>query len=146
MAAADNFSNSQLTRKVVTPARGGIVASAHKRAAEVGAAVLEAGGDAIDAAVATSFALGVVEPWMSGISAGGCMVVWRAAEQKAYAIDYGMRAPRGLDPKHYPVAAGAKADDLFTWPRVEDDRNIEGAKIGRASCRARPRRPDRGGS
>jgi len=114
--------------------RGGIVASAHKRAAEVGAKVLEAGGDAIDAAVATSFALGVVEPWMSGLSAGGAMVVWRAAEQKAYAIDYGMRAPKALDPARYPIdpqvksqKAGAKADDLFTWPKVEGDRNIEGA-------------------
>ena len=124
---SDNFSNSQVTRKTVVATRGGVVASAHKRAAEVGARVLEAGGDAIDAAVATSFALGVVEPWMSGISAGGAMVVWRAAEQKAYAIDYGMRAPRALDPAHYPVAQGAKADDLFTWPKVEGDRNIEGA-------------------
>ena len=123
----DNFSNSQVVRKSVARTRGGVVAAAHRRAAEAGAAVLGAGGDAIDAAVATSFALGVVEPWMSGIAAGGCMVVWRAKEQRAWAIDYGMRAPRALDPADYPLAAGAKADDLFTWPRVKDDRNIEGA-------------------
>src|SRR4051812_405143 len=123
----DNFSDSQVTRKAVIPTRGGIVASAHKRAAEVGAAVLEAGGDAIDAAVATSFALGVVEPWMSGISAGGCMVVWRAAEEKAYAIDYGMRAPRALDPARYPLEASGAAPDLFAWRRVKEDRNVEGA-------------------
>jgi len=123
----DNFSESQITRKPVSTTRGGVVASAHKRAAEAGAAVLEAGGDALDAAVATSFALGALEPWMSGIAAGGCMVLWRAKEQKAYALDYGMRAPRALDPAAYPLAGSGKAPDLFAWPRVKDDRNVEGA-------------------
>jgi len=104
-----------------------VVASQHRRAAEVGAAVLEAGGDAIDAAVATSFALGVVEPWMSGVAAGGCMVLWRAKEQKAHVVDYGMRAPRALDPADYPLAGEGKAMDLFAWPLVKDDRNVQGA-------------------
>jgi gamma-glutamyltranspeptidase/glutathione hydrolase len=122
----DNFSESQVVRKRVLPTRGGVVAAQHKRAAEAGAAILEAGGDAIDAAVATSFALGVVEPWMSGISAGGCMVVWRAAEQKACAIDYGMRSPAALDPADYPIVGG-RDPELFAWPRVKDDRNVQGA-------------------
>lgn len=123
----DYFSNSQIVRKRVTPTSGGVVASQHRRAAEVGAAVLAAGGDAIDAAVATSFALGVVEPWMSGVAAGGCMLLWREREQKAYVVDYGMRSPRGLDPRDYPVVPGAKAMDLFAWPLVKDDRNVQGA-------------------
>src|SRR5436190_2623978 len=122
----DNFSDSQVIRKRVTPTRGGVVAAQHKRAGEVGAAILEAGGDAIDAAVATSFALGVVEPWMSGISAGGCMVLWRAVEQKAYAIDYGMRSPAALDPADFPIVGG-RDPELFAWPRVKDDRNVQGA-------------------
>ena len=123
----DNFSNSQVVRKTVVATRGGVVAAQHRRAAEAGAAVLEAGGDAVDAAVATSFALGVVEPWMSGIAAGGCMALWRAAEARAYAIDYGMRAPRGLDPADYPLAGTGKASDLFPWDAVVDDRNVQGA-------------------
>src|SRR5438034_5710536 len=123
----DNFSSTQVVRKRVTPTRGGVVAAQHKRAAEVGAAILEASGDAIDAAVATSFALGVVEPWMSGISAGGCMVLWRTAEQKAYAIDYGMRSPAALDPAAFPLSGEGRASDLFAWPRVKDDRNVQGA-------------------
>src|SRR5438045_2545248 len=100
----DNFSNSQVVRKAVVGTRGGIVAAAHRRAAEAGAAVLENGGDAIDAAVATSFALGVVEPWMSGPMAGGCMTIWRAGEGKAYTIDYGMRSPLALNPADYPLS------------------------------------------
>jgi gamma-glutamyltranspeptidase / glutathione hydrolase len=123
----DNFSNSQVVRKPVVATRGGVVAAQHRRAAEAGATVLEAGGDAIDAAIATSFAIGVIEPWMSGLAAGGCMTIWRAAESKAYAIDYGMRSPRELDAADYPLAGGGKAADLFPWPRVKDDRNIQGA-------------------
>ena len=123
----DNFSNSQVVRKQVVPTRGGVVAAQHRRAAEIGAAVLEAGGDAVDAAVATSFAIGVVEPWMSGLAAGGCMQIWRAGEARAHTVDYGMRSPRALDPADYPLAAAGKAQDLFAWPLVKDDRNVQGA-------------------
>jgi gamma-glutamyltranspeptidase / glutathione hydrolase len=122
----DNFSRTQITRKAVIPTRGGVVAAAHRRAAEVGAAVLEAGGDAVDAAVAVSFAIGVVEPWMSGPAAGGAMVLWRAAEGRARVVDYGMRASMGLDPADYPLAGGLVANELFPWPRVVDDRNVQG--------------------
>lgn len=123
----DNFSRSQIVRKQVIATRGGVVAAAHRRAAEVGAAVLEAGGDAVDAAVAVSFAIGVVEPWMSGPAAGGAMVMWRANEQRARVVDYGMRSPRALDPADYPLTGGAPAKDLFAWASVVDDRNVEGA-------------------
>jgi len=122
----DYFSNSQVVRKPVVATRAGVVAANHRRAAEVGAAILEAGGDAIDAAIATSFAIGVVEPWMSGIAACGCMTLWRAAEQKAYVIDYGGRSPAALDPAHYPIIGGHDPE-LFAWPRVKDDRNVQGA-------------------
>src|SRR5947208_4167692 len=122
----DNFSDTQVVRKRVVATRGGVVAAQHKRAAQVGAEILAVGGDAIDAAVATSFALGVVEPWMSGISAGGAMVLWRADEQQAYAIDYGMRSPAGLKASDYPVIGG-RDPELFAWPRVKDDRNVQGA-------------------
>jgi gamma-glutamyltranspeptidase/glutathione hydrolase len=127
VTSLDNFSNSQVIRKSVVATRGGAVAAQHRRAAEVGAAVLEAGGDAVDAAVATSFAIGVVEPWMSGLAAGGCMQIWRADEARAHTVDYGMRSPLGLDPADYPLAQGGKAQDLFAWPLVKDDRNVQGA-------------------
>lgn len=103
-----------------------MVAAQHKKAAQAGAAILAAGGDAVDAAVAASFAIGVVEPWMSGIAAGGAMVLWRAKEAKAYVVDYGMRSPAALDPADYPIVPGV-APDLFPWPRVKDDRNMQGA-------------------
>src|SRR5215475_10135596 len=123
----DNFSRTQIIRKAVIPARGGVVAAAHRRAAEVGASVLEAGGDAVDAAVAVSFAIGVVEPWMSGPAAGGAMVLWRTDEGGVRVVDYGMRAPIGLDPADYPLTGGGSGGDLFAWPAVLNDRNVQGA-------------------
>ena len=123
----DNFSNSQLTRKEVIVTKGGVVAAQHRRAAEVGAHILEAGGDAVDAAIAASFALGVVEPWMSGPAAGGAMVLWRAQEQRAHVINFGCRSPRELNPADYPLSGAGKSSDLFPWPAVIDDRNVMGA-------------------
>ncbi|MCB1479527.1 MAG: gamma-glutamyltransferase [Rhodobiaceae bacterium] len=122
-----NFSTTQTVRKRVVPTRGGVVAAQHRKAAEVGASVLEAGGDAIDAAVATSFAIGVVEPWMSGPAGGGCMMIWREEEQKAYTLFFGMRSPIALDPADYPLDGMGRASDLFPWKSVREDRNVQGA-------------------
>lgn len=122
-----NFSPSQTVRKRVIETPYGVVAAQHSHAAQVGADVLANGGDAVDAAVAVSFALGVLEPWMSGPAGGGGMMLWRADEGRAYALNYGMRSPRVLDPADYPTIAGAVSDDLFPWDRVQDDRNVQGA-------------------
>ena len=123
----DNFSDSQVVRKAVVATRGGVVAAQHRRSAEVGAAVLEAGGDAVDAAIATSFAIGVVEPWMSGPAAGGAMVLYRADSGSARVVNFGCRSPRELDPAAYPLSGRGKSSDLFPWPSVVDDRNVFGA-------------------
>ena len=123
----DNFSSSQIIRKAVVATKGGVVSAQHRRAAEVGASVLQAGGDAIDAAIATSFAIGVLEPWMSGPAAGGAMVIWRAKEQKAQVINFGCRSPRELNPADYPLSGSGKSADLFPWPEVVDNRNVQGA-------------------
>jgi gamma-glutamyltranspeptidase/glutathione hydrolase len=75
--------------------------------------------------IATTFALGVLEPWMSGLGGGGAMVLYRAREDRYEVIDYGMRAPVSLRPEDYPLTGGA-ASDIFPWPRVKNDRNIHG--------------------
>ncbi len=121
------FSRSQVTRKPATRAPRGIVAAQHRRAAEIGAEVLAAGGTAVDAAVATSFVLGVVEPWMSGPAGGGAAMLWDAAAGKAKALFYGMRAPAGLDPADFPLTGEEASGDLFPWKAVLEDRNVMGA-------------------
>nr|WP_280517705.1 gamma-glutamyltransferase [Falsirhodobacter halotolerans] len=119
------MSLSQRTRKVVEWTERGVVASQHRRASEAGAEVLRAGGNAFDAAIATSFAIGVVEPWMSGPMGGGMMVLW-PAEGTPETIEFGMRSPKDLDPADYPLIPGATNPDLFPWTRVEGDRNAYG--------------------
>jgi gamma-glutamyltranspeptidase/glutathione hydrolase len=122
----DQFSNAQEIRKPAVTSRGGIVAGQSRKAAEVGAAVLAAGGDCVDAVIATTFALGVVEPWMSGLGGGGAMVLYRAREDRYEVIDYGMRAPSSLRVEDYPLTGDGAASDLFPWARVKDDRNLHG--------------------
>ena len=122
----DNFSNSQVIRKPAVVSKAGIVAAQHRKAAEVGAKVLADGGDCVDAVVATSFALGAVEPWMSGIGGGGTMVLYRAREKRFEVIDFGMHSPLGLKPADFALTGAGAASDLFPWPRVAGDRNLHG--------------------
>ncbi|MGV6808182.1 MAG: gamma-glutamyltransferase, partial [bacterium] len=76
-----------------TISRGGMVVSQERIASETGAAILDQGGNAIDAAVATGFALAVTFPQAGNIGGGGFMLVYSADEQKTYAIDYREMAP-----------------------------------------------------
>jgi gamma-glutamyltranspeptidase/glutathione hydrolase len=122
----DPFSHSQQIRKPVVISSGGIVAAQSRRAAEIGAGVLAGGGDCVDAVIATGFALGVLEPWMSGPGGGGVMVLYRAGEGRTEVIDYGMRAPTSLRVEDYPLTGDGAASDIFPWPRVKDDRNLYG--------------------
>src|SRR3954452_13872321 len=122
----DQFSNAQQIRKPVVTSSGGIVAAQSRKAAEVGAAVLAAGGDCVDAVVATTFALGVLEPWMSGLGGGGAMVLYRAREDRYEVIDYGMRAPNSLRVENYPLTGEGAGSEIFPWPRVKEDRNVHG--------------------
>lgn len=70
----------------------GMVAAAHPLAATAGAEILEQGGNAIDAAIATSLTLGVVEPYASSLFGEGYMVV-RMADGETYSIDFRSTVP-----------------------------------------------------
>jgi len=121
----DLFSDTLALRKPAVRSTGGVVAAQSRKAAQIGAAVLAAGGDCLDAVVAVGFALGVLEPWMSGPGGGGAMVLYRARENRTEVIDYGMRAPESLRVEDYPLVEGV-ASDIFPWARVKDDRNLQG--------------------
>lgn len=105
----------------------GVVASQNVEASQIGAAVLAAGGNAADAAVATALALTVAEPWMSGLGGGGFALVHDARTGQTRSVDFGMKSARGLNPADYPIDTGRVAPpDLFGWPAVVEDRNLQG--------------------
>ena len=105
----------------------GIVVAQEVEAARVGARVIEEGGNAVDGAVATALALCVTEPWMSGLGGGGFMLVHLADERRVRVVDFGMIAPAGLKTADYPLT-GAVGSDMFGWPAVADDVNLQGPK------------------
>lgn len=115
----------QLSRPSVT-SRDGMVAAKTPGAVDAGATMLQRGGNAIDAAVATAFAAGVAEPWMNGPGGGGYLVAWIAAEQRSIAIEYPMISPSGATEEMFPLAGSGVDAALFGWPTVKDQANVLG--------------------
>ncbi|MBM3855250.1 MAG: gamma-glutamyltransferase [Verrucomicrobia bacterium] len=86
----------------VTPVRAlsGMVVAGHPQAAEAGLAVLQSGGNAVDAAVTTSLALGVAEPYGSGLGGKLMMLFFEARTGRVYAVD-GMDAAGSIEVAEY---------------------------------------------
>jgi gamma-glutamyltranspeptidase/glutathione hydrolase len=92
----------------------GAVTSASPYASEAGLELLRQGGNAVDAAVATAFAIGVVEPQMSGIGGGGTALLWFQRERRAEYVDFysaqNLEAFRHQPADTAPVNAGPGQD------------------------------------
>jgi gamma-glutamyltranspeptidase/glutathione hydrolase len=127
-ALSPSLSLKRSVRKPSARGRGGIVVTQNRVASEVGARVLKAGGHAVDAAVAAAFAVGVVEPWMSGIGGVGAMLVYDAKSGKVTGIDFGGRSPKGLRVEDFVPTESPDEGNLFGWPMVKGNINTVGPK------------------
>jgi len=97
-------------RPTVMGARG-VVTSAHPLASMAGIQMLQAGGNAVDAAVAVGSTLNVVEPFMSSAGGIGLMLISRGRTGERHVLDFIGRAPRASDP------AACTDDELAGGPK-----------------------------
>ena len=97
--------------------RDGMVATAHHCATAAGVEMLEAGGNAFDAAVAAALALGVSEPAGSGLGGQTMMLVHEAESDRTFALDGSSRAPNRA------------VTDAFTDPRAERRRGYRATTV-----------------
>ncbi|MBD2610334.1 gamma-glutamyltransferase [Nostoc punctiforme FACHB-252] len=99
---------SQVASAAFTPLRSkkGMVVSAHPLASEAGISMLRQGGNAVDAAVATTFAISVVEPFSAGIGGGGFLLVHSEKTGEIKALDFRERAPLKATRNMYLDAQG----------------------------------------
>lgn len=95
--AGDEFGNGAVGT------HGG-VSSSHPLASKIGLEILEGGGNAIDAAVATAFAVGVLEPQYSGIGGAGLMTVYLKDTEKCTTLEYLETVPGAIEPDWYTDA------------------------------------------
>ena len=102
------------SRRSAVTARRGIVATSQPLAAQVGLQVLREGGHAVDAAVATSAALGVVEPHNTGVGGDLFALVWDAGSEQVSALNASGRAGQSA------TVEDARRAGFETMPEVGD--------------------------
>ena len=113
-------------------ATSGMVVAQHRDAAAIGVEVLRRGGNAVDAAVTTAFASGVLLPIWNGIGGGGVMNVHLDGDVNGSAggtIDFGMQAPGLAHAEMYELEDEFDVQGpsrRFSWCKVKDNANTEG--------------------
>src|SRR5580765_6200418 len=113
--------------------RRGAVASNHPLATQAGLLTLQAGGDAVDAAVAIGATLGVVEPFMSGLGGDGFYHVYRKATGEAVVFNGTGAAPAAATPERYAAGIPISGPLAFSTPGTVGGWGAMHARYGRRS-------------
>lgn len=129
--------NSKETKNETVAGRitdNAMVVSAHPLASKVGVDILKKGGNAVDAAIATQFALAVVYPVAGNIGGGGFMVL-RLANDSVAALDYREKAPSAASPNMYLGETGELIEGLSTEGHLAS--GVPGTVAGLAEAHAK---------
>jgi gamma-glutamyltranspeptidase/glutathione hydrolase len=119
-------------------ARHGMVVAQERHAADVGAAVLRGGGNAIDAAVATAFALAVTHPSAGNLGGGGFLLL-RLADGRTAFFDFRERAPLAASRGMYLDAAGKPTrDSIEGWRAAGVPGTVRGLEMAHRKFGSRP--------
>jgi gamma-glutamyltranspeptidase / glutathione hydrolase len=115
-----------------SPSPSGVVVASHPAAAAAGASALAAGGNAVDAAVATAFALTVVEPAQCGLAGYGGFLTYAPPDGDPFVVDFNTWVPAYFDPDELgaPGAGGALLDG---GPSVAPPMTVPGLVAARAA-------------
>ncbi len=105
-----------LAKQPVDTGHGGAVATISHEASLAAMEILNAGGNAIDAAVAAAATLGVTDPFSCGIGGGGFMLIWSAKDKRVIALDHREVAPASFHPGVFLGADGEAMDWKATVP------------------------------
>ncbi|THC43357.1 gamma-glutamyltransferase [Massilia sp. Mn16-1_5] len=98
-----------LAKTPVATGSGGAVATISEKASQSALAILNKGGNAVDAAVAAAATLGVTDPFSCGIGGGGFMVIYLAKDKRVITIDHRETAPSSFTPAVF-LEAGKEID------------------------------------
>ncbi|HKW31692.1 MAG TPA: gamma-glutamyltransferase [Candidatus Acidoferrum sp.] len=96
MFVGNSYAQERSQARSMVISRNGIVAAESPLAAQAGVRILEHGGNAVDAAIATNAMMGVVEPMMNGIGGDLFAIVYDAKANKLYGVNASGWAPKGL--------------------------------------------------
>jgi gamma-glutamyltranspeptidase / glutathione hydrolase len=99
-------------------ANTGMVTAAHPLASQAGVRILQAGGHAIDAAIATALAISVLEPYSAGIGGGGFLLIYDADTREIRSLDFRERAPIAATSEMYLDADGVPTTDSRSGHRA----------------------------
>lgn len=107
---------------------GGLVVANDQRAADAGALMLSRGGNAVDAIVATAFALAVTEPFLCGVGGGAWLVGHHGPSGLPFLVNGPISAPADAAADMFVADQDANPIGFYGWPKVVDDENVIGPR------------------
>src|SRR5947209_10974313 len=122
----DRTQSHWLIDKREAVAERGMVTAMHPLAAQAGLEMLRKGGNAVDAAVATAFAIGVVEPFMSGVGGVAAMVIYTHQTGQTIVVDGSSLAPKEAREDLFELAPAGTAGGIYGWRGTVNDQQNTG--------------------